>query len=122
MNRPLVSLTCVVILLGATLSLSAQEVERITKKIDAEGAKSMEIDIDIGAGELDLSTADMAEAAKIEVYYTPRYVRYDIDYSVRQETGQMFLESSHRSRFHGDIDDLENEWTARRTGPPSRLR
>jgi len=83
--------------------------ERASEVIPAEDCEELEIQIDFTAGTIDLAPADMDELAKLEIYYTPRYVRYDIDRSRRGDLCRLQLESDyHRNRWD---DEAENEWT-----------
>ncbi|RKX23376.1 MAG: hypothetical protein DRP45_10555 [Candidatus Zixiibacteriota bacterium] len=86
----------------------AGRTEHVSEVIFAEEAERLEVTIDFGAGELEISTADMEEAARLDIDYTPRRVAYDTEYFKRGKTGRLFLESKHR----GDDwdDDTDNEW------------
>ena len=106
----LITMGLVLFTLGST-AVTAQEVERLSRTIEAEDARELQIEVDFGAGEFDLTTADMAEVAKVDVHYMPRYIRSDIEYEVNRGVGELFLESSHRKRSWSHDDDLENEWT-----------
>ncbi|MCP4685710.1 MAG: hypothetical protein GY867_09725 [bacterium] len=86
----------------------ADRTEEVLEVVETEGADQLEIEIDFGAGKLDIVSADMEEAAKLEIFYSPRYVSYDIDYSTRGNTGRLFLESD--LRRHSDMDDIDNDW------------
>lgn len=103
--RKLMLLLVSLVLLGS--AAMAQDVEEATESVPAKGAKSLDVMIDFAAGQLMLSPADMEDAAKAEIYYTPRYVSYDISYDVRGDVGYLVLESEHRKRHW---DDAENEW------------
>jgi len=97
---------CVVILL-AGLSM-AGNVETVTEKVDAEGAKNLEVEIDFVAGELLIRGEDIPEAAELKIHYTPRWVDYDVDYKKKGNTGHLYLESElRRSRYDRKA---ENEW------------
>jgi hypothetical protein len=89
--------------------LAAQETEDTTEVISAEGAEALEVNIDFTAGTLDISPLDSDDAARLDVYYTPRYVRYSVDYTKRGTTGRLLLESERRGRRHHD-EDVKNEW------------
>jgi len=90
-------------------SALADRPERASEVVPAEDCEELEIQIDFTAGTIDLAPADMDELAKLEIYYTPRYVRYDIDRSRRGDRCRLQLESDyHRNRWD---DDAENEWT-----------
>jgi hypothetical protein len=98
----------VAVLLVAAGMVVADRVEQVSEVVSAEGADRLEVELDFGAGELLIMPEDIEEAAKLDIYYTPRWVRYDIDYQKRGETGHLFLETSHRGKsVHSDS---ENEW------------
>jgi len=86
----------------------ADRTEEVSEIIPAEGAKKLEIEIDFGAGTLDIMSADIEDAARLDIFYSPRWVSYDIDFSRRGETGRLFLESDLRHR--SKMEDIDNEW------------
>ncbi len=86
----------------------AGRTEQVSEVVQMDGARELEIEIDFGAGTLDIVSADIEEAARLEVFYSPRWVSYDIDYSKRGETGRLFLESDLRRKSH--MEDIDNEW------------
>jgi len=86
----------------------AGRTEHASEVISAEEAERLEVTIDFGAGELEISAADMDEAARLDIDYTPRRVSYDTEYTKRGETGRLYLESKHRGNDWDD--DTENEW------------
>lgn len=101
------TLFLIIILAVAGLAL-ADRVETVREIVSAEGAEVIEVQLEFGAGELNITTADMKEAAKLEVYYTPRFVTYEVDYRLRGNVGHLYLESSHRRKKHSS--NSENEW------------
>jgi hypothetical protein len=86
----------------------AEREETETKTIDADGAKTMVVDCEFGAGHLNIVPEDMAEAAKLTVTYDPRKFDYDVDYNKRGDEGRLYLES--KLRRHRDLDDSRNDW------------
>lgn len=98
----------VVISLAISVSTStAGEVRAETRTINMEDARRLDISCDFGAGEIRIRPADISEAAKLEVEYSPRYVSFDSDYRVRGKTGHLVLESDVKHKYPGD---LENNW------------
>jgi len=96
------------IFLLLAVSLQAQEIKRETKTIKAEGVERLVVEVEFGAGQFLIRPRAMDEAAILSIEYTPEYVRYDADYSVRGKTGFLYLESDHRNDWHDG--DSENEW------------
>ena len=86
----------------------ADRPEHVTEKVAPDGAKNIEVEIDFGAGEIEVVGGDIEDVAELEIYYTPRWVAYEVDYQKRGETGHLLLESELR-RKSGDRD-LDNEW------------
>ena len=108
MNRFRCSLIGVALLLPVS-QLSADYVEHASEVVPADEFEELEVELDFGAGTIEISVADMAEPAKLDVFYTPDYVDYDFDFTKRGKTCRLFLESEFRRR-HWDDDDSENEW------------
>lgn len=105
-NALTVSLALVVLLAGLVL---AGRKEHETHRIDAEGAKKIEVELDFSAGELRIHPEDMSEAAVLDVLYDPRRVEYDIEYDVSKATGHLSIETDHRKRKSIDTDDNKLE-------------
>jgi len=95
----------------ATIAIShsviADPVKRAKETIGLDGATRLVLEADFGAGEFLIQPRSMEEAAIIEIEYTPKSVRYDVEFYKRGETGYLELESNHRR--HWD-DDSENNW------------
>lgn len=87
----------------------AQESEKVSETITADSCKSLDLQIDFSAGVIELMPADIPEFMKIDIYYTPRSVRYNIDKTVRADRCVVNLESERRRNFSND--DSDNEWT-----------
>ena len=87
---------------------AADRVEQVTETIGEDGIEELDIQVDFAAGTLDVTTEDMKEAARLDIYYTPRYVDYATEFSVRDGRGRLFLESEFRKRNWDN--DAENEW------------
>lgn len=96
---------CLLLLAGSAL---ADRTESVTEVVQTEGAQRLEVNIDFGAGRLDIVPADMEEAARLDIDYSPRWVRYDVDYAKKGNTGVLSLESELRRKR--DMDDIDNEW------------
>ena len=105
-NALTVSLALVVLLAGLVM---AGRREHETHRIDAEGAKKIEVELDFSAGELRIHPEDMSEAAVLDVLYDPRRVEYDIEYDVSKATGHLSIETDHRKRKSIDTDDNKLE-------------
>ncbi len=98
----------ILIILVLTFSVSAGKMEHLSEKIDAEGAEKVEVSIEFGAGEIIISSDDMAEVATVDVDYDPRRIECEIDYNVRRGTGHLYLESIIRRKRN--IDTEKNLW------------
>ncbi|MBD3403350.1 hypothetical protein GF420_10680 [candidate division GN15 bacterium] len=94
----------VLVVIGLAL---AGPIERVKESIEAEGAESLIIECDFGAGELFVHPDDIDQAAILNVTYEPDKVEYLAQYDVRDGVGELFLESEIRGR---SVDDLENTW------------
>lgn len=97
-------------LLLMSAQLAADRVERATEVVEPDDFEELEVELDFSAGTIEIGTADMDEPAKLDIYYTPRWVEYEFDYTKRGKTCRLFLESEFR-RHQWDTDDSENEWT-----------
>ncbi len=102
------SALAILIIFVLTFSASAGRMEHLSEKIDAEGADKIEVSIEFGAGEIILSSDDMAEVATVDVDYDPRRIECEIDYHVRRGTGYLHLESIIRHKRN--IDTEKNLW------------
>lgn len=101
------SLIGLVLLLSAG-SVRADRTEKVSEVVPIDGAKKLEVEIDFGAGTLDITSADIEEAARLDIVYSPRWVSYDLEYSKRGETGRLYLESDLRRKTN--MEDVDNEW------------
>ena len=103
---------CIFLIAGLLLLVSqaaADRFEHVQEVLSEDGIEELEIQIDFGAGTIDIKPEDMDEAAKLDIYYSPRYVDYDVDLKMRNGRGRMVLESDIR-KHRWDDDDFENEW------------
>ncbi|MCD6249528.1 MAG: hypothetical protein J7J98_04265 [candidate division Zixibacteria bacterium] len=103
---------CIFIIAGLVLLVSptvAERVEHVEEILSEDGIEELEIQIDFGAGVIEITTEEMEEAAKLDIFYSPRYVDYETNLNVRDGRGRMFLESE-ISKHHWDDNDFENEW------------
>lgn len=89
---------------------AADRAERAEVILDEDGIEELDIEIDFAAGTIEIVPEDMDEAAKLEVFYSPRYVDYETDLTVRNGRGRILMESDIR-RHNWNDDDFENEWT-----------
>ena len=103
-----ISVPAILIIFVLAFSASAGRMEQLSEKIDAEGADKIEVSIEFGAGEIILSSTDMAEVATVEVDYDPRRIECEIDYNVRRGIGHLHLESIIRRKRN--IDTEKNLW------------
>jgi hypothetical protein len=90
--------------------LLAQRAERASEVVPAEGCRQLELQIDFSVGVIEIAPADLGDLLKLDIYYTPEYVTYDIDKSTRGDRCVVILESECRRR-NMDLDDADNEWT-----------
>ncbi|MEW5794732.1 MAG: toast rack family protein [Candidatus Zixiibacteriota bacterium] len=88
----------------------ADRPERVTEVVTADDCHQAEVRLDFAAGTIALVPADITDLVKLDIYYTPDAVRYDVDKTVRGDKCIVYLESERR-RGWGDDDDSENEWT-----------
>lgn len=92
--------------------LLADEPKRASEVVSADNCKQVEIQLDFSSGSIEVAPADMTELVKLDVYYTPRDVRYDVEKTTRGDKCIVFLKSDRR-RGWGKDDGTENEWTLR---------
>jgi len=97
-------------LLLITTQPAADQVERATEVVEADDFEELEVKLEFAAGTIEIAASDMEEPARLDVEYTPRYVRYNFDYSKRGKTCRLFLESEYRRHRWNDDGDSENEW------------
>ena len=88
---------------------TAGRAERVEEILSEDGIKELEIEIDFAAGTIQIEPDDMNEAAKLDIFYSPRYVDYETELTVRNGRARMFLGSDIR-KHRWDNDDFENEW------------
>lgn len=89
-----------------TVSASADEWKVYTRALPAEGAKSLEITCNFGAGRLSIEPGSISEAIRIDAEYDQDKVDLDVDYRVRGESGRLKIETTH----HGsNINSEDNQ-------------
>jgi len=88
----------------------ADRFETETRTIDAEGAKTISVSCEFGAGKLKIVPEDMAEAAKLTVTYDPRRFDFDVEYNTRGDEGRLDLESNLKKHRNHDDEDSKNDW------------
>jgi hypothetical protein len=91
------------------VSLWAQGSEEAKEVVTADGCKFFDIQIDFSAGVLEIAPADIPELLKLDVYYTPRSVRYSVEKTERPDRCDVLLVSERRRSWSDD--DSDNEWT-----------
>lgn len=99
----IIGLALVVVL---SVSLMAK-IERETRNIGSEGAKSLDVKLEFGAGDITVTGDDISDAALLEFEYNPARVEYLVDYAVSGDRGHLSIESDHHSK--NDIDTDENK-------------
>jgi len=92
------------------VQLLAEPTERVSETVPAEGCQRLDLQLDFSTGVIEVAPSDQPELVKLDIYYTPRYITYDIDKSTRGDRCLVTLESDNR-RHNVDWDDSENEWT-----------
>jgi hypothetical protein len=86
----------------------ADRSEHVSDTVPAGGINRLAVDIEFGAGEIDIIGEDMADAARYDIYYTPRQVTWEEDYSMKDSTGYLVLASKQLHRSGND--NVDNEW------------
>lgn len=107
MVRWLTAITIILILAAAGVAVAGR-IEQFTTKVDPDGAKKVEVVVELAAGEFYITPADMSEVAIVEVEYDSRRVECVVDYEVRGSTGRLFLESNLLRKRNIDTED--NRW------------
>jgi len=90
--------------------VSAEPAERVSETVPSEGCRQLDLQLDFSAGVIDIAPANIDDLIKLDIYYTPRFVTYDIDKSTKGDRCVVTLESDRR-RQGWDMDESENEWT-----------
>ncbi|MCX6834672.1 MAG: toast rack family protein [candidate division Zixibacteria bacterium] len=88
----------------------AEPAERVSEIITSEGCRRLDLQLDFSAGVIDIAPANIDGLMKLDIYYTPRLITYDIDKTTRGDRCIVTLESDRR-RQGWDQDESENEWT-----------
>jgi hypothetical protein len=102
-----IQVAAIIILLMSPFVM-AQETEKVTETVSAENCKGVDLQLDFSAGVIDLFPADIPDFAKIDIFYTPRSVRYNIEKSMRGDRCVIDLASERRHNWFDDESD--NEW------------
>jgi len=87
------------------VSVSAGRMEKDTKRIEAHGVETVEVNIDFAIGEITLLPKDQSDVAVIELDYDPRQFDYDIEYVARNDRGFLDIESMQRRKRDLDSED-----------------
>ncbi len=98
-------------LVVAASGTPARDLARDTVRVEAKGAKRLDIKFHFGAGELHLTPADQHEVAMFDMSYDDRYYDHDISYEVVDGTGELDIDSKHDS--DDEIDTEKNIWDVR---------
>lgn len=98
-----------VVLLAGGRAL-AEPVERVSETITSEGCHRLDLQLDFSAGVIDIAPASFDDLMKLDIYYTPRLITYDIDKTTRGDRCLVTLDSDRR-RQGWNLDESENEWT-----------
>lgn len=106
--KKLVIILCLSVFVLGSVTLAGRNI-RETRKIDIEGATSIDLEVDFGAGEIRIYAKDMTEAAEIELFYNPNNVEYEIDYHVKRSTGHLYIDSDTDFNHDDDFDTDENQ-------------
>jgi len=90
-------------------SATAGRKEHETRRIETEGAKRLEVQLEFGLGKLRIYPEDMPEAATLDMLYNPRLVEYNVEYEVKKETGRLFIESltQKKTSVHTEDNQLD---------------
>lgn len=92
----------------AALPALASPVEREEKKIELTDERALEVNVDFGAGNLEIASGPSNLVLDARVEYEPRYVDFFADYRKRGDVGVLDLSSElHHSMFDNDI---KNTW------------
>lgn len=90
------------------VALFAGRTKHETVDITAEGANQVVVNIEFGAGEIQLNSGNIDNIAKADIVYDIRTIDFDYEYEVNNGIGNLILESSHHKNL--DIDTKENKW------------
>jgi len=91
------------------VSLWADDPEESSEVVTADGCKAFDVQIDFSAGVIEIMPADISDLLKLDVYYTPRSVRYSVEKTERADRCDVFLASERRGSWSDE--DSDNEWT-----------
>lgn len=98
----------IVLFTASFAAAQANEPERVRDTVEAQSATKLIVDWEFSAGRVNITPGDFDEVAIVDIYYTPRYVKYLVDYETKGGTGYLTLESEHRRNIRNN--DSENEW------------
>lgn len=101
-------------LIAAVAALGARAAATEHKKVEvpSEGAKQLEVEIDLGAGILDIVPESMGPAAVFDVTYDERRVDCSVDYRLHGSTMRLTAESDYHNEGKS-IDTDDNDWQIR---------
>ncbi len=106
-SRNLISSLLVILFLMPAIA-TAGRVAHEQVKIEADNAKTVEVMIEFGAGEITINADDIDDVLRGEITYEPKVVDIFHEYEVKGGVGKLYLESDHKDGF--DIDTEENDW------------
>lgn len=102
------------LMLIVAVPVAASPVEREDKVIERTDEKNLKVNLDFGAGTIELMQGPADKILDATVEYEPRYVDFFVDYDKRGSTGVLDMVGE----FHGhsiDTDDIRNEWRVQLT-------
>ena len=114
MNRPFIK-TAFLALLATALLVACDDgprsVQTETRTVTAGGAKSVEVDLRMGAGELRLAGAAQEALLEASFRFNRERLRPDVDYRISGETGVLRVGARRHSGVH--FGNVRNAWDLR---------
>ncbi len=105
--KSIMILACFVVL-AAVVVAAAAKLTRKTENVAVEGAKNLNVECTFGAGTLNITPVDIADAARLDIEYDPDKVDYHLEYEVDGGTG--YLEMKSELDHHVNLDNTHNRW------------
>ncbi|MBU8934720.1 MAG: hypothetical protein KOO62_12045 [candidate division Zixibacteria bacterium] len=99
------------------MTLFAGRVKHETLDVPPEGAKRVVVSVEFGAGEIWLTSGDIDNVVEMEVTYDTRNIDFDHEYEVRNDVGDLILESNHRDNKNIDTEDHKWDMTISQNYP-----
>jgi hypothetical protein len=85
------------------------DTEKISRKIEFAGEKSLAVKIDLGGGIIELERNNTGNILDADIEYDPDQVDVDIDYHKIGDGGKLYLSSKSEDQ-HFDLDTDDNYW------------